>query len=50
VVINALVHADYSHLGSPIRAAFFFDNRIGVESLGILLPSLTIEDIKQGVF
>jgi len=48
VVINALVHADYSHRGSPIRVAFF-DNRIEVESPGLLLPGLTVEDIKQGV-
>ena len=48
VVINALVHADYSHRGAPIRVAFF-DNRIEIESPGLLLPGLTIEDIKQGV-
>ncbi len=48
VVINALVHADYSHRGTPIRIAFF-DNRIEVESPGLLLPGLTIEDMKQGV-
>lgn len=47
-LLNALVHADYSHRGTPIRVAFF-DNRIEVESPGLLLPSLTIEDIKQGV-
>jgi ATP-dependent DNA helicase RecG len=48
VLINALVHADYSRRGSPIRVAFY-DNRIEVESPGLLLPGLTIEDIKQGV-
>ena len=48
VVINALVHADYSHRGTPTRIAFY-DNRIEVESPGLLLPGLTIEDIKQGV-
>ncbi|MBF0264495.1 MAG: putative DNA binding domain-containing protein [Gammaproteobacteria bacterium] len=48
VVVNALVHADYSHRGTPIRIAFF-DNRIEVESPGILLPGLTIDDMKQGV-
>ena len=48
VIINALVHADYSHRGTPIRVAFF-DNRIEVESPGLLLPGLTIDDIKQGV-
>ncbi len=48
VVINALVHADYSHRGTPIRIAFF-DNRIEVENPGLLLPGLTVEDMKRGV-
>ena len=48
VVINALVHADYSQRGAPIRVAFF-DDRIEIENPGILLPGLTIEDMKQGV-
>ena len=48
VVINALVHADYSQRGAPIRVAFF-DDRIEVENPGILLPGLTVEDMKQGI-
>jgi predicted HTH transcriptional regulator len=48
VVINALVHADYSQRGAPTRIAFF-DNRIEVENPGILLPGMTIEDMKQGI-
>jgi ATP-dependent DNA helicase RecG len=48
VVINALVHADYSHQGTPTRIAFF-DNRIEVESPGLLLPGLTVDDMKKGV-
>ena len=47
-VINALVHCDYSQRGAPIRIAFF-DDRIEIENPGILLPGLTIEDMKQGV-
>ena len=47
-VINALVHADYSQRGAPIRIAFF-DDRIEVESPGILLPGMTIEDMKAGI-
>ena len=47
-MINALLHADYSQRGAPIRIAFF-DDRIEVENPGILLPGLTIEDMKQGV-
>ncbi len=48
VVINAIVHADYSQRGAPIRVAFF-DDRIEIENPGILLPGMTIEDMKQGV-
>jgi len=48
VVINALVHNDYSHQGTPIRIAFF-DDRIEIENPGGLLPGLTVEDIKLGV-
>ena len=48
VVINALVHADYSQRGAPIRVAFF-DDRIEIENPGILLPGMTIDDMKQGI-
>lgn len=47
-IINALVHSDYSQRGSPIRIAFF-DDRIEVESPGMLLPGMTVEDMKNGV-
>lgn len=47
VVINAMVHSDYSQRGAPIRVVFL-DDRIEVESMGILLPGLTIEEMKQG--
>jgi len=38
---------DYSQRGAPIRIVFL-DDRIEVESPGILLSGLTIEDMKQG--
>lgn len=47
-VINALVHADYSQRGAPTRITFF-DDRIEIENPGILLPGMTIEDMKQGI-
>jgi ATP-dependent DNA helicase RecG len=47
-VINAVVHADYSQRGAPIRIAFF-DDRIEIENPGILLPGMTVEDMLQGV-
>jgi predicted HTH transcriptional regulator len=47
-VINALVHADWSQRGGPVRVAFF-DDRIEIENPGILPPGITVEDMKQGV-
>ncbi|MDY0206402.1 MAG: helix-turn-helix domain-containing protein [Pseudomonas sp.] len=47
-LVNALVHSDYSQRGTPIRIAFF-DDRIDIESPGMLLPGMTIEDMKSGV-
>ena len=47
-VINALVHADWSQRGGPVRIAFF-DDRIEIENPGILPPGITVQDMKQGV-
>ena len=47
-VINAVVHADYSQIGAPLRIAIY-DDRVEIENPGILLPGLTIDDIRQGV-
>jgi ATP-dependent DNA helicase RecG len=47
-VINAIVHADYSQMGAPLRVAIY-DDRVEIENPGILMPGLTIEDVKQGV-
>ncbi len=47
-VINAVVHADYSQNGTPIRVAIY-DNRIEIDSPGLLRFGLTISDIKQGI-
>jgi len=47
-VINALVHADWSQRGGPVRVAFF-DDRIEIENPGILPPGMTVEDMLQGV-
>jgi len=46
-IINAIVHSDYSQRGAPIRVTFL-DDRIEIESMGILLPGLTVEEMKQG--
>jgi predicted HTH transcriptional regulator len=47
-IINAIVHADYSQHGSPIRVALY-DDRLEIENPGLLLPGLTIEDIQKSV-
>ena len=47
-VINAIVHADYSQHGSPVRVSFF-DDRLEVESPGLLPFGLTVEDLHQGI-
>ncbi len=46
-VTNALIHSDYTQHGGPIRVAFY-DDRIYVESLGGLLPGLTVEQMRNG--
>lgn len=47
-IINALVHRNYSILGSKIRI-FMFDNRIEFHSPGKLPNTVTIEKMKIGV-
>lgn len=47
-LINAVAHADYAQRGAPIRVAVF-DDRIEVENPGILLPGLTIDEMRDGV-
>lgn len=47
-IINAIVHADYTQKGSPIRIAIFND-RIEIENPGLLLFGLTIEDLLDHV-
>jgi len=46
--MNAIVHADYSQQGAPIRLAIY-DDRIEVENPGLLPFGLTVADIRQGV-
>ena len=47
-IINAVVHADYSLSGAPIRVSIF-DDRIEIENPGLLSLGLTIDDIISGV-
>lgn len=47
-IINAVVHADYSQRGAPIRIAFF-DDRLEIEDPGLLPFGLTLQDMRDGV-
>lgn len=47
-IINAVVHADYSLSGAPIRISVF-DDRVEIENPGLLSLGLTISDIVEGV-
>ena len=47
-IINAVVHADYSQRGSPIRVAIY-DDRLEIENPGLIPFNLTLNDLYQGV-
>lgn len=47
-IVNAVVHADYSFRGSPLRLSVF-DDRIEIENPGLLQFGVTIEDMLSGV-
>jgi len=47
IIINAIVHADYSVKGVPMRVAIY-DDRIEIENAGSFLPGLTFEEIILG--
>lgn len=47
-IVNAVIHADYSQPGAPLRVALY-DDRFEVENPGSLPFGLTIDDIRTGV-
>ena len=47
-IVNAVVHADYSQRGAPIRIAIF-DDRLEVENPGLLPFGVTLEDLPLGI-
>lgn len=47
-LINAVVHADYSQQGAPVRVALF-DDRLEIENPGLLPFGLEVDDLKRGV-
>ena len=46
MIVNALVHASYAERGTPIRIGFY-DDRIQVDSPGLLLPGMTIDTMRR---
>ncbi|WP_028245013.1 AlbA family DNA-binding domain-containing protein [Pseudoclavibacter soli] len=46
VVVNALVHANYAERSTPIRVGFY-DDRVQVDSPGLLLPGMTVESMRR---
>jgi ATP-dependent DNA helicase RecG len=48
IVINSVIHADYSQIGGPLRLALY-DDRLEVENPGLLPAGVTVEDMKQGI-
>ena len=47
-LVNAVAHADYSQRGTPTRVAIF-DDRLEVESPGLLPFGITLDDLPRGV-
>ena len=47
-IINAVVHADYSQRGAPIRVVLY-DDRLEIESPGLLPFGLVVDDLRHGV-
>ena len=47
-LVNAVAHADYSQLGAPIRISIF-DDRLEIESPGVMPYGLTIDDVRTGL-
>lgn len=47
-IVNAVVHADYSQKGAPIRVAIF-DDRVEIENPGLLPFGLTLDDLPRGI-
>jgi predicted HTH transcriptional regulator len=46
-VVNAVIHRDYSRRGESIRV-FYYADRIEVHSPGLLLPGVTVEQMRRG--
>jgi ATP-dependent DNA helicase RecG len=46
-VVNAVIHRDYTRRGESIRV-FYYADRIEVHNPGLLLPGVTVEQMRRG--
>ncbi len=46
-VVNAVVHRDYSLQGEAVRV-FYYPDRIEIHNPGMLMPGLSLEELRQG--
>ena len=46
-VVNAVIHRDYTRRGESIRV-FYYADRVEVHSPGLLLPGVTVEQMRRG--
>lgn len=49
IIVNALIHRDYSNTGTYVQMAIFKD-RVEVSNPGTLPPGITVENIKESQF
>lgn len=47
LLVNAIAHADYAAGGETIKV-FIFDDRIEIYSPGLMLPGMTVDELKRG--
>lgn len=47
LIVNAVAHRDYSLTGEAVRVLYYPD-RIEVRNPGLLMPGLTLEELRQG--
>ncbi len=47
-LLNALMHADYSYMGTRIFISIF-DDRLEIRSPGCLPPGMTVDSLKEGI-
>jgi ATP-dependent DNA helicase RecG len=47
LLVNAIAHADYAASGETVKV-YIFDDRIELYSPGLMLPGMTVEELKNG--